>query len=453
MQVFREARLNRPSASPYRNYVVGPFSSIFFPLPGATSAIDPVMQTLNQTRCTGATSSGTRSGRTRIRVINYAIYDTRGLWLSKKLRSLWNAGCDVRIIYSLATKPVLDILRHRSGRGPIPMKQSVIRNRRGQIVKYNHSKSMVITGNWGSSTGSWLSFSGSANWSNVAFSAPTSRCSRSTATAPARQYLRQLRPRPGGSGPRGGPAGTPRGPRGSRACPGRSRSEKVSTDYLGPVRWLGPRRSATSPWGWPTARNGACAVLDFGAHNACAIHFGACSRVAGTYMHFRQLAHFLARFTVLACLIALVGLGAERPGQVPQEAQLNPVAAAVRSPPANSPMWRGSYFSFPNAGKREQVQIRNRVLNMINSTWGAYTVTIPGTTCPPPPPPPADPVEPAPVEPAPVEPDVTCTPKPPRNETRRGSIRMTTWSFNDWGIRDALVRAKQPRRHRPGDRR
>ena len=45
--------------------------------------------------------------RTKIRVINYAIYDTRGVWLAKKLRSLWNAGCDVAIIYSLSTRPVL----------------------------------------------------------------------------------------------------------------------------------------------------------------------------------------------------------------------------------------------------------------------------------------------------------------------------------------------------------
>ena len=170
MQVFRETRLNRPVASPYRNYVAGTVSSMFFPLPGASAANDPVMQTLNQTRCTGATSGGTSSGRTRIRVTNYAIYDNRGLWLARKMRSLWNAGCDVRIIYSLATKPVLSILRHRSGRGPIPMKQSVIRNGKRQIVKYNHSKSMVIAGNWGSSTGSWISLSGSSNWSNVAFS-------------------------------------------------------------------------------------------------------------------------------------------------------------------------------------------------------------------------------------------------------------------------------------------
>ncbi len=169
MRVYREMRINRPNPAPYRKYVSSNVTTLFFPLPGATASSDPVMQALNQTRCTGATSGGTSAGRTRIRIIQYAIYDTRGLWLSKKLRALWQAGCDVRIIYSLATRPVLSILRSTSGRGAIPMKQSVIRNRRGEIVKYNHSKYMTITGNWGGSTGSWISHSGSANWSNAAF--------------------------------------------------------------------------------------------------------------------------------------------------------------------------------------------------------------------------------------------------------------------------------------------
>jgi hypothetical protein len=164
--IFREARLNQPQGTPYRRYQVDNIASIFFPLPGANANSDPVMQALNQTRCTGATGGGTSSGRTQIRVIQYAIYDNRGLWIAKKLRSLWNAGCDVQIIYSLATRPVLSILRNGSGRGAIPMRQSVVKKGR-EIVKYNHSKWMTITGNWGPSTASYITFSGSANWSNV----------------------------------------------------------------------------------------------------------------------------------------------------------------------------------------------------------------------------------------------------------------------------------------------
>jgi phosphatidylserine/phosphatidylglycerophosphate/cardiolipin synthase-like enzyme len=167
MRVFREVRIGRPVSASYRRYSVGSVTSLFFPFRSANASSDPVMQALNQTRCTGANTGG--NGRTRIRVIQYAIYDNRGVWIAKKLRSLWNAGCDVRIIYSLTTRPVLSILRNKSGRGAIPMKQSVIKNRKGEIVKYNHSKWMTIAGNWGSSRATWLTFSGSANWSNIPF--------------------------------------------------------------------------------------------------------------------------------------------------------------------------------------------------------------------------------------------------------------------------------------------
>jgi hypothetical protein len=167
MRIFREMRLNQPVSSSYRRYSTGPVLDIFFPFRGATATTDPVMQALNQVRCAGATAGG--SSRTQIRIIQYAIYDNRGVWIAKKLRSLWNAGCNVQIIYAIATRPVLQILRNGSGRGAIPMRQSVITNGQREIVKYNHSKWMTIAGNWGSSTGNYVTFTGSANWSSAAF--------------------------------------------------------------------------------------------------------------------------------------------------------------------------------------------------------------------------------------------------------------------------------------------
>ena len=167
LTIFRETRTGVPQSVPYRRYLSGNVANMFFPRPGTNSATDPVMQVLNQTRCTGSTA-GT-NGRTKIRIVQYAIYDARGVWLAKKLRSLWNAGCDVSIIYAISTRPVLGILRNGSGRGAIPMRQSVITNGKREIVKYNHSKWMTIAGNWGSSTASYITFAGAANWSNAAF--------------------------------------------------------------------------------------------------------------------------------------------------------------------------------------------------------------------------------------------------------------------------------------------
>jgi hypothetical protein len=168
MTVFRQARLRRPVADPYYVKGHGHVVDYFFPRPRATAAQDPVMQILDRVTCRGATA-GTRSGRTRIRIEQYAIYGDRGVWIAKKLRMLWKAGCDIAIIYSVSSRSVLTILRNGAGRGPIPMKQSVVRDAWGNYVKYNHSKWMTISGHWGRSTAAHETFSGSANWANLAF--------------------------------------------------------------------------------------------------------------------------------------------------------------------------------------------------------------------------------------------------------------------------------------------
>ena len=169
LAVFNQARVGRQVAQPYHVAVIGSqVVHYFFPRPQATVTEDPIMQNLNAVSCTGATA-GSPGGRTQIRVIQYAIYSDRGVWIAKKLRSLWNAGCNLAIIYSVASRPVLRILRSRSGRGPVPMRQSVVKDPWGNIVKYNHSKWMSIVGRFGSSTGAHVTLSGSANWARLAF--------------------------------------------------------------------------------------------------------------------------------------------------------------------------------------------------------------------------------------------------------------------------------------------
>jgi phosphatidylserine/phosphatidylglycerophosphate/cardiolipin synthase-like enzyme len=167
--VFWQARLARSVVWPYHVAAFGPVVNYFFPRLGATPVADPVMQNLNLVRCTGATT-GAAGARTMIRVIQYATYGDRGVWIAKKLRSLWDAGCNVAMIYTVASRPVLAILRKKTGRGPVPMKQSVVTDSSGTIVKYNHSKWMVIAGRWGSRTAAFLTLTGSANWSDMALS-------------------------------------------------------------------------------------------------------------------------------------------------------------------------------------------------------------------------------------------------------------------------------------------
>jgi phosphatidylserine/phosphatidylglycerophosphate/cardiolipin synthase-like enzyme len=169
-KIFAEARRDRPASKTYRRFVHGPVQSIFFPRPRTSATYDPVMQALKKVQCKGTTSGGDKRHRTQIRVIQYALYNSRGAWIAKRLKRLWNAGCNIKIIYGVTSRPVLSILRSRAGRGPVPMRQSVIRNAYGEIVKYNHSKWMTITGRWGSSTRAYMVFTGSSNWGNLAFS-------------------------------------------------------------------------------------------------------------------------------------------------------------------------------------------------------------------------------------------------------------------------------------------
>jgi hypothetical protein len=168
MTIFNESARNRNLGnSAYRRYTIpGVVSSIFYP--GGGLRRDPVLQALSQVQCTGAGSGGV-NGRTRIRVIQYAIYETRGNAIAKRLRQLWNAGCNVGVIYSVTSRPVLAILRSHSGRGPVPMRQSVIKNGAGDVVKYNHSKWVAISGNYGGSPSTWTVVNGSSNWSNFAY--------------------------------------------------------------------------------------------------------------------------------------------------------------------------------------------------------------------------------------------------------------------------------------------
>jgi phosphatidylserine/phosphatidylglycerophosphate/cardiolipin synthase-like enzyme len=167
MGIYRQTRIGRPVRAPYRNFTDGNIISSFYPMGSRRASTDPVMKMLNRTSCTGATAFSNR--RTRIRIINYTIYGDRGIWIAKKLRNLWNRGCDVKIIYAVSSRSVLSILRNGSGRGRIPMRQSVITNRKREIIKYNHSKWMTIAGNYGGDSSAWKTMSGSANWSLFAF--------------------------------------------------------------------------------------------------------------------------------------------------------------------------------------------------------------------------------------------------------------------------------------------
>ncbi|WP_137294923.1 phospholipase D-like domain-containing protein [Nocardioides dongxiaopingii] len=163
-KIFRESSKDRRAAKPYvsQRFESG-FRLIQFPM--ATSQ-DPVMQLLNQVRCSGA--KNTASGRTRIRIAPDVIRQDRGMRLGKKVRALWNNGCDIQIGYTVLGIDVGRMLRAPGPRGPVPLRHLVQDvDDDGEFDNYFHLKAMSVVGKLGKDASAYAVLNGSANWSGL----------------------------------------------------------------------------------------------------------------------------------------------------------------------------------------------------------------------------------------------------------------------------------------------
>ncbi len=170
MSWFRQMRADTPLKHPFEQATTGSVHSWTFPKPGTTASNDPLMQGLNGIHCKGATGGTGIQGRTKVRVGAYVFFDSRGRWVAQKLRSLWNAGCDVAIEYSIMGDAVKQILYSPSGRGRIPMRQVVTFFNDGTINAYDHAKYITVSGHYGSNHTAYITWTGTTNISNLGFS-------------------------------------------------------------------------------------------------------------------------------------------------------------------------------------------------------------------------------------------------------------------------------------------
>jgi phosphatidylserine/phosphatidylglycerophosphate/cardiolipin synthase-like enzyme len=136
----------------------------FTPLQVHNTTYDFIYQALNHVRCTGAS---TKNGRTVVRIAMYVWRDDRGDWMARKVRQLWNQGCDVRIIYAIMGNRNKDILYSPSGRGRIPMRQTILVDEDHQPVWYIHQKYIAIGGKIDTNTRAFETFQGSFNFSDL----------------------------------------------------------------------------------------------------------------------------------------------------------------------------------------------------------------------------------------------------------------------------------------------
>ena len=76
-----------------------------YPWKGANARGDRVITELKRVTCVGARGGTGVNGRTRIRIAQDAILDDRGIEIAKVLRTKWENGCNIRIVYALMGKP------------------------------------------------------------------------------------------------------------------------------------------------------------------------------------------------------------------------------------------------------------------------------------------------------------------------------------------------------------
>lgn len=164
--MFEQAAADKPVSPPYSHKVFGNTELIMFPATGRRTK-DPVMELLNKVTCKRATN--TQSKRTVLRVAPDVIRQARGMALGKKLRQLWQDGCDVKIGYTVMGIDVGRMLNDPSGRGPVPMRHlATDSDFDGQFDKYFHMKAMTIRGNVAGKRNNFVVLNGSANWSGLA---------------------------------------------------------------------------------------------------------------------------------------------------------------------------------------------------------------------------------------------------------------------------------------------
>lgn len=128
---------------------------------------DPVMQMLNRVRCGGARNTDT--GRTKIVMAPDVLRNARGMRIARRIRTLWNQGCDMKLGYTVIGIEIGRYLREAgTKRGPVPMKHLAQDfDGDGDFDNYFHLKSMTIRGHYGKNRQALVLLNGSANWSGM----------------------------------------------------------------------------------------------------------------------------------------------------------------------------------------------------------------------------------------------------------------------------------------------
>ncbi len=167
-QMFEEMVPDVRRAQPLRVFDVGPYQVVFMPQPGANPDTDQAMKLLRTIHCTGAREGAGQGGRTVVEINMHAWKGERGRYLARQVHDLYDQGCLVRVLYSFMWKSTYHVLV--DGTGPrMDVRRTIFPHPGTDVAAvYSHMKTVAVSGNVGDDPSSWVVWTGSANWSDLA---------------------------------------------------------------------------------------------------------------------------------------------------------------------------------------------------------------------------------------------------------------------------------------------
>jgi phosphatidylserine/phosphatidylglycerophosphate/cardiolipin synthase-like enzyme len=189
-RTFREYANDAILPGPYQVTDAGRYRVTLFPAFGK----NPIADEIRKIKCRGATGgAGNAKGRTVIRIAIAGWFDAFGTDIARPLRALWDRGCDIRIITTLAGRGVNQTLKKPTGRGPVPIRKLTVDNNLDGIPeRYLHMKNIAISGVYDGDRSANVLLTGSPNWSTRAQRSDEILFRIKNSTRIVRQYQRHI---------------------------------------------------------------------------------------------------------------------------------------------------------------------------------------------------------------------------------------------------------------------
>jgi hypothetical protein len=141
----------------------GSYQSTFWPQD--PDGPDPEMDALRSIQCTGVTGGTGYLGRTVVHINMHAWFNDRGLRFAREVRSLYDQGCYVHVLYGFMSYGVFQILRN--GTGPrMTVRRTLFSHDGHTAYVYSHFKNILASGHVGSDTSARVVWTGSNNFTD-----------------------------------------------------------------------------------------------------------------------------------------------------------------------------------------------------------------------------------------------------------------------------------------------